>query len=292
MRAVVAIGAAVLVAFGLAGASAATGPHAQSAVRLGPNIRESKVAGTQADVGWASRNWSGYVVQHLNSYSGVEGNWTVPTVTSCSDHGRNAACYSAAWAGIDGSDNASLIQTGTEQDYSNRGGATYSAWWTTSSLGYVEQTISFSQPHGHGHHQGGDPCSTDPNQNCGTVAAGDKVTADISIAGGVGTITLKDSNQGWTFTTTAAYSGPADSAEWIMEAPTVGGKIATMPNYEKFPFDPNSVNDGTGPDLQAADGGELIQKGQVESIPSGPDTSADGFNMYYGATAGSAPTNS
>jgi Peptidase A4 family len=273
MRALIAGGAAVLLAVGLAAASGAASSQGRSVVRLAPNARASKLSGTQA-VGWASSNWSGYAAQHSSSYTGVIGNWTVPRVTGCSAHGRIAACYSAAWAGIDGFDNSSLIQTGTEQDYS--GSASYSAWWTTSSLGFVEQTISSG--------------CTSGSTNCGTVTASDQMTANITISGGTGTMTLTDHSQGWTFIKSASYTGPADSAEWIMEAPTVGGKIATMPNFETFAFDPDSVNGNANPSLVVSDGGELLKGRKVVSIPSNPDSDTDGFNMAYGSVAPNPPS--
>jgi hypothetical protein len=284
----VAIGAAVLAAFGLAAAAGAGSSHAQSVVRVAPNVREAKPGGHgghggQPFPGWTSLNWSGYAVQHLSSYSGVTGNWTVPQVTGCSAHGRFAACYSAAWAGIDGFDNSSLIQTGTEQDYSNSGGPSYQAWWTTSSLGFLEQPISSGCSSGEAH--------------CGQVAAGDPMTATISISSGAATVTLTDksTSHGWTFSPPSpiSYSGPMDSAEWIMEAPTVGGSIATLPTYNTFPFDPNSVNGNSSPALVASDGGELVKGSTVYSIPSTPDTGqneADGFNMAYGSTAPNPPS--
>jgi hypothetical protein len=190
---------------------------------------------------------------------------------------KNSGCYSAAWTGIDGFTNSPLIQTGTEQDYS-KGRATYQAWWTTSAWGYREQVISTG-------------CSSDPNHNCGTVAAGNSMSAHITKgSGSLWTITLSDDSAGWTFTKTTPYTGPGASAEWIMEAPTVG-RIATLPNYTTFPFDKGTVN-GSSPGLVAINGGELIQNHQVVSIPSSPDPDSDGFAMAYGPSAPSAPTTS
>jgi hypothetical protein len=74
-----------------------------------------------------------------------------------------------------------------------------------------------------------------------------------------------------------------------MEAPTVGGRIATMPNYGNFNFDPGFVNGTSNPNLQDSDGGELIQKRKVDSVPSAPDSDTDGFAMAYGSTAPSPP---
>jgi hypothetical protein len=97
----------------------------------------------------------------------------------------------------------------------------------------------------------------------------------------------------WTFNQPVSYSGPMDSAEWIMDAPTVGGSIATLPNYSTFPFDPNTVNGNSNPALVASDGGELVKVSTVYSIPSTPDTGpneADGFNMAYGSQAPTPPS--
>jgi hypothetical protein len=177
--------------------------------------------------------------------------------------------------GIDGFNNSSLIQTGTEQD-SYSGSAHYAAWWTTSAQGFAEQPISSG--------------CTGAGQ-CGKVQPGDRMTAGISgTIGGNWTMTLADSTQGWSFTEgPIAYKGPGASAEWIMEAPTVGGRVAPIAHYSTFAFDPGTVN-GTSPGLVATNGGELIQGGAVTSIPSGPDADADGFNSAYGSVQPAAPS--
>jgi Peptidase A4 family len=277
-------GAASLLFLAPASSGLVTSASSAGLVSLRPNQFTAKPNGdTHATVGWASRNWSGYAATST-TYSGVQGNWNVPNVTGCSAGGRRPACYSAAWAGIDGFNNSSLIQTGTEQDFIG-GSASYSAWWTTSANGFVEQTIGIS-------HNGSDPCTNDSGHFCGTVSAGDSMTATMAISGGNGTITLKNNSgsHGWTFTITVPYSGPETSAEWIMEAPTVGGKIATMPNYNNFTFDPGYVNGANNPSLHDSDGGELIQKGKVDSIPSAPDSDTDGFTMAYGSIAPNPPS--
>jgi hypothetical protein len=107
------------------------GAPASLAASLGP------VAGRHAAIhaAWASSNWSGYAETTTSAFTGITGAWTVPAVT-----GPNGS-YSATWIGIDGFTNSSLIQTGTEQNYLN-GSAQYSAWWTTSSQNFAEQTIT------------------------------------------------------------------------------------------------------------------------------------------------------
>src|SRR5690349_16075681 len=66
-----------------------------------------------------SSNWSGYAVPLegggvSDTFSDVQGTWTVPTVTGS---GRSTA-YSSAWVGIDGYNTGTVEQIGTEQDWS------------------------------------------------------------------------------------------------------------------------------------------------------------------------------
>jgi hypothetical protein len=244
----------------VAGASAGA-----PALALHPNHFASP-GSTQATVGWSSSNWSGYA-QTGSTYHSITGSWTVPSVSATS-----GSTYSAAWIGIDGFNNNSLIQTGTEQDYYS-GAAHYAAWWTTSAQNFVEQAIS--EP----------------------VTPGDVMSATITkVSGSSWTITLTDNTHSpsWSFTKSLTYTGPGASAEWIMEAPTVGGRIATLSIYASpMAFDPGTVNGGA-PGLVASQGGDLVvrvHRGyQVVSVPSTPDIESDGFNMAYGPVAPAPPS--
>lgn len=207
--------------------------------------------------GWSSSNWSGYAITTGAPYTSVTGNWIVPAVSP-----SRGPTYSASWVGIDGFNNSDLIQTGTEQDYA-QGGAQYAAWWEI--LPAAETVIN--EP----------------------VQPGDHMSASIvNDGGGEWTITLSDTTEGWTFSTKQAYSGPGASAEWIQEAPTVGGHIATLANYGETTFNPGTANGGN-PGLVTSDGGVMIQKGKQVSTPSVPDSDTDGFNIQYGSVSPSAP---
>jgi hypothetical protein len=108
-------------------------------------------------------------------------------------------------------------------------------------------------------------------------------------SGGTWTITISDTSTGGFFTTKQSYTGPGTSAEWIEEAPSVGGKIAPLAHYSSpQKFDPGTVN-GANPHLTASDGGQMIQT-KVVSIPSNPDSDTDGFNVSYGSSQPSPPT--
>lgn len=248
--------AALGASFGLALVGGPLLSPAAAVVAHAPRIRLSGGGGTVGALGWTSSNWSGYAVTG-SSLSSVTGAWTVPTVTR-----SRKSTYSASWAGIDGFNNSSLIQAGTGQDYS--GSASYYAWWEI--LPAPETRISSM-----------------------TIRPGDKVSVNIHrVSGSSWSIAVSDSTTGQSFTTTQTYTGPGASAEWIEEAPTVGGRQATIANYGRTTFDPGTVNGGN-PHLKASDGGALVQHGSQVSTPSNPDSDTDGFAIAYGSTAPAAP---
>lgn len=209
------------------------------------------------NIGWASSNWSGYAITG-STYNSITGSWVVPSVTSSS-----GIEYSSCWIGIDGFNNSDLIQTGTEQDASSNGATSYAAWWEILP---ASETVIPSM----------------------TISPGDHMSASIhNNFNGTWTITITDNTTGQSYTTTQAYSGPGQSAEWITEAPEVNGSIATLANYGETTFD-GTVNGGN-PFLVSNDGGVMIQNNQQVSTPSNPDSDTDGFNVSYGSVAPAAP---
>lgn len=217
--------------------------------------------GLTSQFGWVSTNWSGYAetLPASSPATSVSATWTVPTVSTSSTG------YSGAWIGIDGFNDTSIIQTGTEQDSVN-GQAQYSAWWTTSADGYVGQTISE------------------------TVDPGDVMKASIAEGAGGWTITLEDATRGWTYVspTPIAYDGPGTSAEWILEAPSSGNdQVLPLADYGSVTFSNAEVN-GADAGLTAADDGAMAVGNRLESVPSLP-TDGDSFTVAYGTTPPAAP---
>jgi hypothetical protein len=248
-------GLGVLIA-GLPGGS----PAGSRAIFHHPRIPVSQAA---TAAGWAASNWSGYAIPG-SAFTSVTAQWTVAPVTS-----SRKATYSSEWVGIDGYNNSSLIQTGTESDYYS-GKAHYYAWWEI--LPAAETVIPSI-----------------------TVHPGDAMTASITKGSSITgikspwTITITDTSTGASFTTVQTYTGPQTSAEWIEEAPTVGGRVATLANYGLASFDLGTVN-GANPNFTASDRGVMVQNGAQVSTPSNPDTDTDGFNARYGSTAPSQPS--
>jgi hypothetical protein len=250
------VGLGVLIA-GLPGGS----PAGSAAIFHHPRI---PVSGAATAAGWASSNWSGYAIPGAGIGS-VTGQWTVAPAAS-----SRKATYSSEWIGIDGYNNSSLIQTGTESD-NRSGSARYSAWWEI--LPAAETVIPSI-----------------------TVHPGDHMTASITKGSSVKgisspwTITINDTTTGQSFTTVQTYTGPETSAEWIEEAPTVGGRVATLANYGLAPFDPGTVNNNASPNFTPAQRGVMVQNGAQVSTPSSPDGDADGFNAQYGSATPSPPS--
>ena len=235
---------------------AASGPLAVNASAVFHHPRVS--AAVRSNAGWASSNWSGYA--KTGSFTRATGAWVVPSVAR-----SGKPTYSSQWVGIDGFNNGSLIQTGTEADFYN-GSAHYGAWWEI--LPAAETVIPSI-----------------------TVHPGDRMSASITKGSGSNwTITISDTTTGKTFTTVKNYTGPGTSAEWIEEAPSVGGHVATLATYSSpDKFDPGTANGGN-PHLTAADGGVMIQRNHQVSTPSVPDSDTDGFNMAYGSSAPAPPS--
>ena len=227
-----------------------------------PRVGARLPAGSATTAGWASSNWSGYAITG-GPYTSITGSWTVAPVAA-----SNKQTFSSTWIGIDGFNNSNLIQTGTEADYYG-GAAHYDAWWEILP---ASETVIPSM----------------------SVQPGDVMSADIhELPSGSWSITITDARPGrptnQTFSTTQTYTGPLSSAEWIEEAPQVGGRIATLAHYSTFTADPGTVNGGN-PGLTAADSGVMIQRNTRVSTPSSPDTDTDGFAMAYGSTPPGAPS--
>jgi len=173
-------------------------------------------------------SWSGYVAatnlanQQANSVSAVYGSWIVPKVTGPS----TVSTYSSVWVGIDGSNgNNTVEQVGTEQSVVN-GVPVYAAWWQMYSTGKEQppQTITGM-----------------------TVTPGDSITASVQyISSGAHAgqfyLSIVDNSRNEYFSTYESSSqtqsplAQRSCAEWIVEADTVGGIIATLPNFGSVTF--------------------------------------------------------
>ena len=215
-----------------------------------------------------STNWFGYNQGSLEQggklFNSITGNWTVPTATQ---HTAGQAEASSDWIGIGGgcvdasctTTDSTLIQTGTEQDVSSSGAASYSAWYELVPA----------------------PSLTISNM---TVAPGDAMHASLSEVIGdsnAWTITIQDLTRGESFTTTVPYSSSHATAEWIEETPLEIGTnagFAALPNLTN-PGWTSATTNGASAGLKSSEEMDLVNSsGGVIGAPSAPNSTANGFN--------------
>jgi len=161
----------------------------------------------------SSSAWCGYSVSSSlqkpqPQVTSVSASWTIPTINLSLD-----TAYSAAWIGMGGQFDETLIQVGTEHD-SVVGQETYSVWYELLPRRPV--TIS----------------SID-------VSPGDIVTASISLtdsAANMWTIQIRDITTGNSFQRSLVYDSSMLTAEWIVERPLIGGRISPLVDFGRITF--------------------------------------------------------
>ena len=183
-------------------------------------------AGSQAGpLLFTAKNWAGYVAEVdfdspvSNSVTSVSGAWTVPGVTpsiwpAANVSGQQAS--SVAWVGIDGFIGSGTVeQIGTES-YMLNGVAHYYAWYEMYPSGL---TLIPSM----------------------SVSPGDSIAASVQYSppgyANEFQLSITDSTNGQTYTTYQTNSSALmTSAEWIMEAPTIGTTFAPLPTFGSIAF--------------------------------------------------------
>ncbi|HET6793108.1 MAG TPA: hypothetical protein VFH45_01620 [Acidimicrobiales bacterium] len=205
----------------------------------------------------SSLNWSGYaaVAQPGQSITAVTQNWVVPTVSTL------PAGFSSTWAGIGGYNTSDLIQAGTESDTAQ----TPYAWYEI--LPASETPITSG-------------CTGDPT--C-TVRPGDAMSVTIRNTGG-NAWTISMTSPRWTWSINLNYASTLSSAEWILEAPTVGAQtvlanVGTQQFTAGTPGNTFTVNGVTETVGQGNPVRILLSPGLVnEATPSALNPAGTAFN--------------
>jgi len=203
-------------AFAATGSAAATSAPAQITAIAHHESHGLHSLSSRSNSSVESSNWSGYAATGSDGeFTSVSASWTQPTI-KCS----SKTTYSSYWVGLDGYSNSALEQTGTEADCIG-GKAEYGAWWEVLPASESDYSV--------------------------TVEAGDSLSASVVDNGdGTFTMTLTDSTEGWSKSTTAdGSSGYEDSsAEVIAEATDVNGSIAKLSDFGTMSFT-SAEADGT-----------------------------------------------
>ena len=163
-----------------------------------------------------STNWSGSVVSppRGHTFGWIAGQWTVPNPHAPGFGGF----YASEWIGIDGWGSGDVLQAGTETAVLGIFNTTQIyAWWEWFPAGEVAIT---NLP----------------------VAAGDTMYCLICV-NSTNTATVYISNQSTGVSTRFSIAAPSgttlvgNSAEWIVERPTVNGALASLSDYKVDYFD-------------------------------------------------------
>lgn len=165
-----------------------------------------------------SLTWSGYVVSSDFSYPtpeviGVSAHWVVPYVTLSVSN-----TYSSAWIGIGGQFDNSLIQIGTEHDSVN-GKERILAWYELLPDYAVNIPMNIS--------------------------AGDYMSASINLidnSTGLWLMRIANLSNGESFSKNVYYNSTLLSGEWIVERPTLNGKVSELANFGVVTFTEAYVN--------------------------------------------------
>lgn len=247
--------------------STSTGPASAPLPAPAPPSPPAAVAATALTatdpVAWGSPNWSGYFVGG-GPFTAVTGTFNVPTLQTAAGE-----THTSAWVGIDGADNDSLIQAGIAEQYDPQTKLVFAhAWWEI--LPDLETPI---------------PMGIQP---------GDQMTVSIGqVSGTTWEISLTDATQNLHFVTDQTYSGPADSAEWIVEAPSIpapgttdlsSATVATLGAFTPNITFSNLLVNGAQSSLDVV---QMEQGGAVVATPSA--VTPNGFSVAYGAAAPPGP---
>jgi hypothetical protein len=180
------------------------------------NISEPKISETTSTT---SSNWSGvvdfsgaYYYNNTSTYYWIYSDYVVPVAEAASCNG--VWDWSSSWVGIDGWGTADVLQAGTEADAYCSGSTTYtyySPWYEWYPYGEVRVT---SVP----------------------VAPGDDIFVEVwhtSSTQGYAYLVNMNTNQYFDvgFTAYPGYALVGNSAEWVVERPTVNGAYATLTKY-------------------------------------------------------------
>ncbi len=151
----------------------------------------------QSVVHLATTNWSGYVARSTKAFGCLQGRWTEPTV-SCPASG---AASLSIWIGFDGEDGpsrATLEQIGTNVDCDDGQARTF-AWFEILPQDRFEEELPLD------------------------VQAGDRIAASIQIVGRSYHLVIENLTSGRVADASEHSPGSLrQTAEWIVEAPTVG----------------------------------------------------------------------
>lgn len=216
-----------------------------------------------------SENWSGYAATaSSNAFTSVSSSWVVPTLSCAS----TKASYSAFWVGLDGYNDQTVEQIGTEANCVN-GQSQYYTWYEMYPQNPSEVLVPVNLA-------AGNTISSSVTYNPPTITKGFR--GRNSVSPGSFTLSLTDNTTGRSYSTTQTVRGVAErsSAEVIAEAPYSYGILPladfVTANYSNSKVNGNSL--GSAPGLQAI---TMDDPSGMVATPSVLDTTGENFSVSW-----------
>ena len=206
---------------------------------------------------YQSSNWSGYDVTG-GPFTAVSGSFNVPNVPVTSTD-----TDTSEWLGIDGVANSDLIQAGVAETV--RGGTEFLyAWWEILPA----------------------PATPIPSL---VVNPNDQVTvAIVRQDDGNWLIQIQDVTDQQSWHTTVPYSGPLNSAEWIVEAPTAAADM-TVELLGQYSPPVTFKSLGVSGSVTGLEESVMYDSAFTTPISTPSPFSPAGFTVAYGSAAPSPP---
>ncbi|MEB8740569.1 G1 family endopeptidase [Bacillus cereus] len=244
-----------------------------------------------------STNWSGYAkyeelsgIFNLNPiprgpFNYAYGEWIVPAIKG------DVNSRVGIWVGIDGGDDIFgkpvsnyLLQIGTGADfYTSDHSPRYFGWWEyivpqPGAISLIDKDVYNSGP-------------LEFDSNSYPVMPGDRMAATVQIVTftqpfteSIGVVSLWNLTRGWNCKEQLnGYNPPGRTVEFIVEAPTIVGGTADLPDYGIVTFDQCKIGEFQYAEF-SGDNAIIMVKGstdQIISIPSSPVSSTGGFEVAF-----------
>jgi Peptidase A4 family len=265
--------------------------------RIVPQLRATNVYNVPAQItsdtagrrnapnGTTSNNWSGYVISDSadpfaapKSY--IFAGFVVPFAQQAAGTCSSKWVYASEWVGLDGSGSSDVLQAGVDTDAKCSKGKTignYDVWyeWFPNSEVVIKNFA---------------------------VYPGDVVFVYVwSTSHTEGHYFIANLTSGKS--STLAFKAPkgtelkGNSAEWIVERPTIGGKLATLPNYTSDPwylchvlvpggeiYSPAAPQGGTSHSFTMQDGNDDISYADTTPNDGLTYVNPKGNTLYYAGT--------
>lgn len=188
-----------------------------------------------------STGWAGYVSTLNSPATSASATWTVPSITCGAQ-----TTWLGTWVGVDGAESSgpgtNLVFQDGVYSYCISGQQENQAWWE-------------SYP--------------GPANGLGSVSAGDTITASVREANGGWNWSVTDQTTGasWSSTQPVNYSGPAGTAEWIVEDPGAPTE-PFVSGFTPVTFTNMTMTTANGSTFTDGSTWQMVQSGQALATPS------------------------